>query len=45
MRLTFDINKLPHDVRADIIAARLAPTMAEASRRYCAALDRAGIAR
>ncbi len=43
MRLTFDMNKLPEDTRADILRARIAPTMAEASRLYIAALDRAGI--
>jgi hypothetical protein len=38
-----DLNKLSHDVRADIIRARLAPTMAEQARLYFAALDRAGV--
>lgn len=41
--MPFDMNKLSHDIRADLIRAKLAPTMAEASRLYFAALDRAGI--
>lgn len=39
-----DLNTLPHDTRAEIIRARLAPTMAEAARIYCNALRAAGVA-
>jgi hypothetical protein len=39
-----DLTKLPHDTRAAIIRARLAPTMAEAARIYCDALRSAGVA-
>jgi hypothetical protein len=41
--MPFDMNKLSHDARADIMRARLAPTMAEAARLYFAAMDRHSI--